>query len=298
MSTAFGIQQTSAGVGTTASDMRHILAAQWACTGVVDGLAVTGSTSLAYRVASGVAVCSRGASDGKTMAWYPGGATPAVAASDATKPRIDVVWVTAHDAAQGDADNLVTLGVTQGTPAATPVAPTIPTYATQLAQMLLPAGATTTANATRTAYVSHAVPYGASMGVLVDQTDTSYTTVVRGAPHVVASGTFTLPSDRVIDVSLTSSGMAANPSDSGTFGSAYIDWVLDGVVIRSFRFQTNAWSPVTAQFEDYVRAKAGTHVIQARVWGSGTAPRADFTTSYSAGNWPGQRLVVSDGGVA
>lgn len=160
--TAFGVAQTSAGVGTTDTDMRKIIAAQWESTGVIDGLAVTGTTSLYYKVAAGVAVCSKGASDGKTLAYFSGGNTSAVSANSSGNPRIDCIWITAHDATQGDSDNLVTLGVTQGTPAATPVAPTLPTYATLLAEMLLPAGATTTANAT--VLVSATVPnfYGMS----------------------------------------------------------------------------------------------------------------------------------------
>lgn len=160
--TAFGVAQTSAGVGTTDTDMRKIIAAQWESTGVIDGLAVTGTTSLYYKVAAGVAVCSKGASDGKTLAYFSGGSTPTVSANSSGNPRIDCIWITAHDATHGDSDNLVTLGVTQGTAAATPTAPTIPTYATLLAAMLVPAGATTTATATIA--VSATVPnhYGMS----------------------------------------------------------------------------------------------------------------------------------------
>lgn len=178
--TAFGVAQTSAGVGTTDTDMRKIIAAQWESTGVIDGLAVTGTTSLYYRVAAGVAVCSKGVSDGKTIAYFGGGNTSAVSANSSGNPRIDCIWVTAHDATQGDADNLVTLGVTQGTPAATPVAPTLPTYATLLAEMLLPAGATTTANAT--VLVSATVPnfYGMSRTQLDGPLVYQGSTVLRG----------------------------------------------------------------------------------------------------------------------
>lgn len=157
--TAFGVAQTSAGVGTTDTDMRKIIAAQWESTGVIDGLAVTGTTSLYYKVAAGVAVCSKGASDGKTLAYFSGGNTSTVSANSSGNPRIDCIWITAHDATQGDSDNIVTLGVTQGTAAATPTAPTIPTYATLLAQMVMPAGATTTANAFLAKAPAQATPY-------------------------------------------------------------------------------------------------------------------------------------------
>lgn len=181
--TAFGVAQTSAGVGTTDTDMRKIIAAQWESTGVIDGLEVTGTTSLYYRVAAGVAVCSKGASDGKTLAYFSGGNTSTVSANSSGNPRIDCVWITAHDATQGDSDNLVTLGVTQGTAAATPTAPTIPTYATLLAAMLVPAGATTTANAYRAKKPSAATPYMLST-VQSDGTHVWYgTDVFNGSPN-------------------------------------------------------------------------------------------------------------------
>lgn len=292
MSTAFGIQQTSAGVGTTASDMRHILAAQWACTGVVDGLAVTGGTSLAYSVASGVAVCSRGTSDGKSLAYFAGGNTPAVAASDATNPRIDVVWVTAHDAAQGDADNLVTLGVTQGTPAATPVAPTIPTYATQLAQMLIPAGATTTANATSTAGVGYAIPYGASLGVLLDKTDTTSGTNFSGL-RTVLSGTMYLPTDRLVNVCQTFTG--CNTSGSTTDGSSvYVRIYVDGQLVHQHEQKT--WPNIAASYytQTTMELSAGNHTVSMTY----ESQAAGYREYYSAGGWAGQRLQIVDAGVS
>lgn len=160
--TAFGVAQTSAGVGTTDTDMRKIIAAQWESTGVIDGLAVTGTTSLYYAVAAGVAVCSKGASDGKTLAYFAGGNTDTVSANSSGNPRIDSVYIYSNDVNQSDADNLVHIGVVSGTAAAVPTAPTIPTYATLLAEMLVPAGATTTATATIA--VSATVPnhYGMS----------------------------------------------------------------------------------------------------------------------------------------
>ena len=55
-STALGVRQDADGNGTTDVAMRHILAAQWANTGVIDGLAVTGGTTMAYKVSAGTAV--------------------------------------------------------------------------------------------------------------------------------------------------------------------------------------------------------------------------------------------------
>ena len=178
--TAFGVAQTTDGVGCKDSDMRHILGTQWDSVGVVKGLSVVGTTSLYYTVDSGVAVCSKGSSDGKTIAYFDGANTATVAANSAGNPRIDSVYIYSNDISQGDSDNLVHIGVVSGTASATPVAPTLPTYATLLSEMLLPAGATTTANAT--VLVSATVPnfYGMSRTQLDGPLVYQGTSVLRG----------------------------------------------------------------------------------------------------------------------
>nr|WP_314785111.1 hypothetical protein [Olsenella uli] len=298
MSVAFGIPQASDGTGTTASDMRQILGRLWESTGVVGGLAVTGTTSLGYEVAPGVAICSRGAADGMSEAYFPGGSTPAVAANAAGVPRIDVVWLAAHDSTQGDADNLVALGVAQGTPSTSPVAPSIPTFATPLAYVTLPAGATTTANAT-VADVAYAVPYGASLGVLLDRTDTSYKGIKQShGAYTFASGAIMLSTDRTIDVDLTISVWAWEPATYAWMGSGYVDWLLDGEVQSAYRFVCTPETPVCLHFRDTRSVRAGSHTVSARLWPSGSAPASGLWLDYSKGSWPGQRLVVRDGGVA
>lgn len=298
MSVAFGIPQAADGTGTTAADMRQIIGAKWSSQGVVSGLDVTGTTALRYDVAPGVATCSRGEADGMTEAYFPGGRTPAVAANASSSPRVDVVWMVAHDSTQGDADNLVTLGVTQGTPSASPVAPAFPTSATPLAYVTLPAGATTTANAT-VQDVAYAIPYGASMGILLDRTDTSYKGIAQGSgAYTFASGTILLPTDRMIDVELTTSVWAWGPTTHDWVGSGYVDWLLDGEVRRAYRFTCTPDSPVCSFFRDAVSVRAGSHVVSARLWPSATAPASGLWLDYQKGSWPGQRLVVRDGGVA
>jgi len=291
MSVAFGIPQTPDGkVGTTVSDMRHILAAQWASTGVVDGLAVSGTTTLAYEVASGVAVLSRGDSDGKVLAWFPGGSTPAVSAANASDPRIDVVWLCAHDASQGDADNLVTLGVTQGTPAAAPTAPTIPTYATPLAQMLVPAGATTTANAYRATPVGYAIPYGASLGKLGDTTwsqSSDYDSAITLPAHTIH-----LPTQRLVSVEVT----VTCASLSGSDGSVYVHLYLDGVLMRTFEHRTFPSSATSGFYRDVWTVPAGDHSVYATIV-PGVANFHTYGTG-DANGWAGQRLMTFDEGVS
>lgn len=199
---ALGVRNSGAD-GTTPLALRLALGALFPQSGILSGLGVRGSSSLAYSVAAGVAVCTRGAGDGSTLATVAAGSTPAVAANGTGYPRIDAVWVAAHDLDQGDADNHVTLGVTQGTAAASPARPTAPTYATVLAYMRLPAGATTTAQATVEARGRDAVAAGATMGQLGYMRDT-YDGKLRGdfnsTMHTDYSVTVTVPTARLVEL--------------------------------------------------------------------------------------------------
>lgn len=256
--TALGVAQDSSGVGTSDTDFRHILGAQWESTGVVDGLAVTGGTTLSYAVASGVAVCSKGASDGKTLAWFAGGSTPTVAANSSGNPRIDAIWITSHDLTQGDSDNLVTLGVTQGTPAATPTAPTIPTYATLLAQMRMPAGATTTANAVQAASIGYAIPYGASLGIIHNSINTFDGLADTSATwYTEDSATLYLPTDRLLEFRYA---RCMSSNDASNLGSIMVQFFQDGVAfVQSEMLATTKWE--THEFSFVKTVSAGNHSI-------------------------------------
>ena len=95
---ALGIAPNTSNIGVTPLVHRRILGAQFANCGIIDGLNVTGRNDLRYNVGAGVAVCSRGDSDGKTIAYHEGGQTPAVSAGDPSNPRIDIVWICAQPA--------------------------------------------------------------------------------------------------------------------------------------------------------------------------------------------------------
>ena len=170
--TALGISPNVNGIGVTPLAHRRILGAQWANTGLVDGLNVTGRSDLRYNVSAGVAVCSRGDADGKTLAYFEGGQTGAVSAGDPSNPRIDIVWICAHNQMEyKDADNFVVVGVTQGTPGANLPEPTIPAGCTMLRKMKMPAGATSTAAAVQMWSADYAIPYGASLGKIGENWD-------------------------------------------------------------------------------------------------------------------------------
>lgn len=291
MSVAFGVQNQGA-VGTTAAELRKIIQSKWASTGIVAGLAVNGTSGLTYNVAAGMAVCSKGSSDGYTEAWWPGGASPAVAANTASYPRLDAVWITSHDATQGDGDNLVTIGVTQGTAAASPSAPTIPTYATLLALMLVPAGATKTSSASVNSPGTGAIPYGSSLGILLTRVDEGNGTVAQGSETTWAAGNIDLPTRRQIDFKFTITLGSTATGDS----SAYVILYVDGARINANEVRAFG-SPQTASsqyFEFSAILERGSHSIKA-VFNAATG-RPLVRKYFQRGNWAGQRLQVVDAG--
>lgn len=264
---ALGIRNSGAD-GTTPLALRLALAALFPQAGILSGLGVKGSSSLAYSVAQGVAVCTRGAGDGSALATVAAGSTPAVAANGTGYPRIDAVWVAAHDRDQGDADNHVALGVTQGTAAASPARPSVPTYATVLAYMRLPAGATTTAQATVEARGRDAVAAGATMGQLGYMRDTYDGTLrgdYNGTMHTDYSVTVTVPTTRLVEMRWAATLSGGNDSD------CIVAMSVDGAKVMQF-FVT----PPTSGRWDYkecrhvVRLSAGTHTLafsSGQYWG-------------------------------
>lgn len=271
---ALGVRNSGAD-GTTPLALRLALGALLPQSGILSGLSVRGSSSLAYSVAAGVAVCTRGAGDGSAIAPVAAGSTPAVAANGTGYPRIDAVWVAAHDLDQGDADNHVTLGVTQGAPAASPARPTVPTYATLLAYMRLPAGATTTAQATVEARGRDAVASGATMGQLGYMRDT-YDGKLRGdlngTMHVDYSVTVTVPTARLVELRWCATLSGGDSSD------CIVAMSVDGVKAMQF-FVT----PPSGGRWDYKEVR---HVV--------TLSPGTHTISFSSGQyWGGDILVHS-----
>ena len=236
MTTAYGIAPDSTGSGLDPLTHRRIIKAHWANTGVICGLDVSGGTDLRYNVAAGAAVCSRGDADGYTEAYFNGGKTPAVKAGDPSNPRIDRIWIRANDISQGDSDNQVTVGVTQGTPSATPTAPALPSGCVRLMDMVMPAGATSTAKAIKSGGQLYAVPYGASLGrIAASRVTAEYTVVEDKQWHEQVRISFTLPTKR--NVCLRWKACSTVGSDGGASandrqGSYFVQCRADGNIIN------------------------------------------------------------------
>jgi hypothetical protein len=127
--------------------------ALWATTGIIksDSLAVTQNTpaGLSVLVSSGWAaiVGTTQANMGTYVGFNDATVTLSVNTADPTNPRVDLVCMTVNDAYYTGSLNNVILQVVAGTPAGSPVAPTLPANSISLATIAVGAGATALTNA-------------------------------------------------------------------------------------------------------------------------------------------------------
>ena len=127
--------------------------ALWATTGIIksDSLAVSQNTpaGLSILVASGWAaiVGTTQANMGTYVGYNDDTVVLSITTADPTNPRIDRVCLTVNDAYYTGALNNAVLQVVAGTPAGSPVAPTLPANSISLATVAVGAGATAITNA-------------------------------------------------------------------------------------------------------------------------------------------------------
>lgn len=296
--TALGIMQLSDGTGVSPLAHRKTIQARWNNPGVIYGLEVTGGTGLTYHVSPGCAVVCRAVSDGYSEAYWEGGDTAAVSPGDPSRPRIDLVWIRANDPQQGDVGeggeptNSVEVGVASGTPAATPAAPACPAGCMPVAQMLVPAAATSTASATLADDGERAIPYGASLGLLVDAVDTSNAEMTKN--YTAAAGSFSLPTDRYLAFKVTVTMASIDGVWSDGDGSVYCRIYIDGELVdaRELRLRGGD-TAISNYYEKIVLVASGSHRANLNIdLGVGTRNRR----YYEKDLWAGQVLQVFDMG--
>lgn len=118
---------------------------------------VTGTANMSYDIRSHNAVVMPSSTQGPIIVPNDATVNKTTTAAPGSNSRIDVIWVRQHlVAADGGADSDVIgeYGVTQGTAAASPVAPSIPSGALELARATVTSG--TTATNTLTISQTHA----------------------------------------------------------------------------------------------------------------------------------------------
>lgn len=290
MVTALGIAPDINGNGVDDVTHRRILEGHWEQPGVIrtsgfgnaDQLKVKGASGLTYAVNPGNIVYSRSATNGVVEAFWPGGNTPPVAAGDANYPRIDTIWISAHDLRLGDPDNQVTLGVTSGTPAYDPMPPNLHEDEFMVAQMLVPAGMTQTTACSTNAVALSAIPYATPLG-LIARNVRNYEGTANyqdaGKDYFEQETQFALNGPRTLELRFSATACAckkgnpSKPTDNATdMACWYVGLQLDGKDIDGGggQFQVSrAWEPISLNV--IVTVPAGTHTVRTRnhrvTWG-------------------------------
>lgn len=296
--TALGIMQDGDGAGVDPLTHRRIIRSRWLNTGVVTGLSVTGS-GLAYQVSAGCAVTSRADSDGYCEAYWEGGSTPAVQANSSSSPRVDLVWIRANDLQQGDPDNRVHVGVAQGAPASSPVAPACPSGCTPLMEMLVPGGAQSMGSASPNASVGYAIPYGSSLGVLARVEEGVNGSVDNAQRTPFLQARVFLPTDR--NLTATAFLCVSTAEKLGQAGVATCRFVVDGERYTTRKVEyTENW--VTYEPSTDMQLDAGYHTVGIVMYneqGPGYVAHYGEGSGVDAGdNYVGRVLRINDNGPA
>ena len=146
------------------------------------GPVVTGTASMAYSVRACVAAVMPSAVQGPILVPNDAALSVATTAAPGSNSRIDVIWVRQHlVAADGgsDSDVIGEFGCTQGTAAASPVAPAIPSGAVEIARATVPTGTTQTNSLTISQTHMWTAPVGAAIPVR-DNTERAALTAFDG----------------------------------------------------------------------------------------------------------------------
>lgn len=304
MVTALGVEPDAQGVGLDPVTHRGIIGAHWSSPGIITGLSVHGIATLPgrYAVWKGSAVCP--SVDGMTEVYLPWSANTENAGTlgDSAYDRIDRVYLrvgTSRD------DNTVHVMVAVGRPAADPKAPSLPAGCLRLADMRLPAGATSMASAYQVGDVDYAIPYGASLGLLGEYVDRTKDVHGYGTPRkwsVEYPLSFYLPTDRQVELTYDADVAYGGPA-SNDWGSWAVTFRLDKDDIpcstRETHLMHGVW--VHARNDLIVTIPRGEHTVSIKQGLASKTGSGDVYMhygDYDGLTYPGRTVQVWDRGPA
>jgi hypothetical protein len=308
MSVALGVDLDPAtNVGLSDQNMRQILAANFQLPGLIwKGGNPSGTSGLSYNVPAMVGAIRRSTAYGLVQAYAPAQSVQTTA-GDGTYDRYDVIYLQANDTLAGDPDNLVHVGVEQGTPASTPTVPALQPNQIPMFVMKAPKGMTATSSSTwQTKLLWYAIPYGGRLSRIgYDKATQNYTVQEDNKWHPQLSADFFVPTDRRVHITykaVSSVGTNANKADANAnMGSYFLQFRLDGTIINdihspvidaycdeimSFRYDQPAYA-----FYD-VTVTPGQHTLATWVYGN------KGWLTYPVNFVQGREISIEDWGVA
>lgn len=288
MTTGFGMAPDSNGNGTTPDDLQAVIAAQYPEAGIISGCEVKGTAAMIYQVASG-AVC---------IHLAPGRAVlvPVPAQQITTQPapttgsRTEYIYCQQlTEPVNGSVASKVAIGAT------------VPANAVMLSKREVQANIKATTATQEAGNVVFSRPVGGSLGVLHHHETT------RDTPHNLGefrrgAGTFFVPTDRTVDIRLTSTVTTATSETNVTpvvaNGSVFYDiYVDDRLVLRRERAFNNIWE--SKDFSTIQTLQKGQHrihyVVRHTTYGH---PWWVVRGENGGFPFPGDSLTVTDIGVA
>lgn len=278
MAVSFGVP------GTGADDLRRVLGG-WYNQGVVSGCVVTGRTDLKYAIAPGVVMNylagGSGVGSAELVAMPIASVTVSTVAGPPTGTRTDYVCV-GQDIAGGPIEYIVLQ---------TP--PSSPGKWLVIAQFSVPAGMTRTSDATRSTSINYSTPYGSAGRYLVNKKDT-FNNLIKNNNLVNLSGTFTLPTARLVEVGVTVT--VDSDVSTGIYDALFANIWVDGS--RKVAFSTGKIDDNYPQVHHWTwntDLSAGPHTISLERYEAHDTGK--IRLRYAAGGFPGTLLVVKDMGV-
>ena len=170
--------------------------------------------------------------------------------------------------------------------------------------MDVPAGATTTAQASSTGSTAYAIPYASSRGIIFDNVNRTNSTgdlnFFRSRVTAVGGSVY-VPTNRLLTFRMSVSCMCVNGvwkfANGHTMGSVVVHLVVDGSDVYNAEVMVNDFCGVVQGLSYTQVVGAGNHTVRMDYeQKSDTADR--ILMKYSTKQWPGQRLQVVDEGAA
>lgn len=287
VSVGFGMGPDQNGTSTQPENIQVITAAEYANPGILAGCEVTTGSDMRLRVSAGAVNVALDKTHYVKCAVDDQYTANVVA--PATGTRTDILYVK-QNLPSVDGNNAVIVGL----------GASVPSNAQEIGRYVVPAGATSSNQFTRTGNTIYSRPIGGMLGLLGDAVDmdtTEHTNelLTRGSVSVY------VPTDRYCELSLASC-ISTSDTNGNVFdetGSVVYKFYQDNVLIASWeRPYTRFWD--IKQYVRGVQMQAGRHTfhytVQRRFVPSGSSGKWKVRYGYTE-KFPGDYFAITDRGV-